>query len=296
MISKEKIQNSSRRPAWLRMRVPTGPAFDQMASLLKKASIQTVCEEAHCPNLCECFPRGTASFLIMGSRCTRHCSFCAVDHGPLKPLDPEEPGRVAKAVQSLGLSYVVVTSVTRDDLSDGGASCFSATISAIRETCPGVRVEVLIPDFQGDADALKTVVLAEPDVLGHNIETVPSLYPEVRPGAEYERSLALLRRSKHFNPSIPVKSGLMLGFGESSQEVRQTLQDIADTGCSMLTIGQYLRPSFEHLPEKRYPTPEEFDNWKAIAFEMGFEKVSSAPIVRSSYRARELYESVPFRR
>jgi lipoic acid synthetase len=227
--------------------------------------------------------------LIMGPDCTRNCRFCAVEHGIPGPPDPEEAARVAEAARFLGLRYAVVTSVTRDDLADGGASCFAAVIRAIREKNPDTLVEVLIPDFQGDAEALETVVAARPDVLNHNIETVERLYSTVRPGAVYERSLKLLAAANRRAPSLPVKSGLMLGLGESPREIRRTLQDMLDAGCSMLTMGQYLQPSALHIPVKRYVPPEEFENWKRIAHEMGFSQVASGPFVRSSYHAEALF-------
>lgn len=278
-----------RKPQWLRRKLPTGPVYEQVRSLIRNGELHTVCQEAKCPNQWECFSSQTATFLIMGSRCTRNCRFCAVEHNPSGPPDPEEPVRVAEAAKSLGLSYVVVTSVTRDDLPDGGASIFAATIRAIRNTIPGVLVEVLIPDFQGDADALQKVVEARPDVLNHNVETVQRLYPSVRPGAVYGRSLKLLAKARGFNASITVKSGLMLGLGESTEEIRKTLQDLRTSGCSLLTLGQYLPPSAHHLPVERFVTPEEFDNWRDTALEMGFSQVASGPFVRSSYHARDLY-------
>ena len=289
MTSGKKTQPVDRKPSWLRRRLPTGPVYEQVVSVLRNGSLQTVCEEAQCPNQWECFSGGTATFLIMGPHCTRSCRFCAVAHGPLGPPDPGEPVKVAEAVFLLGLRYVVVTSVTRDDFADGGASCFAVTLSAIRAKSPEVLVEVLVPDFQGDADALRTVVSAGPHVLNHNIETVPRLYHTVRPGAVYERSLELLSRAKRMDASIPVKSGLMLGLGESFQEIRQTLQDLLDAGCSLLTLGQYLQPSAQHLAVERYVPPKEFDDWKTVALEMGFSQVASSPFVRSSYHAKDLY-------
>lgn len=257
--------------------------------MLANTGLHTVCQEAHCPNQWECFSSRTAAFLIMGPHCTRNCRFCAVEPGTPGPPDPEEPARVAEAATALGLRYAVVTSVTRDDLADGGASCFAAAIRAIRDKLPAALVEVLIPDFRGNPQALGIVLAAGPDVINHNIETVARLYGSVRPGASYERSLGLLAEAKRLAPSIPVKSGLMLGLGESSPEVRSTLQDLVDTGCSMLTLGQYLQPSPLHLPVVRYVSPEEFDNWKRVALEIGFSQVASGPFVRSSYRAENLF-------
>ena len=282
-------KSCGRKPPWLTLRLPTGPAYEQVMSLLRNSKLNTVCEEAHCPNQWECFSCRTATFLILGPYCTRHCRFCAIEPGPLGPPDPEEPNRVAEAARSLGLRYVVVTSVTRDDLADGGASSFAATIRAIKAQQPDVLVEVLIPDFQGNAAALATVLAAQPDVLNHNLETIPRLYPSVRPEAVYERSLEVLRRAKSWTPALPVKSGLMLGLGESPQEIRWSCQDLLEAGCSLLTLGQYLQPSPRHLPVERYLPPEEFDNWQRIASEMGFSRVASGPLVRSSYHARDLY-------
>ncbi len=280
------------KPPWLKRRLPTGPDYEQVKSLVKDGGLHTVCQEAKCPNVWECFSCRTATFLILGPRCTRNCRFCAVEHGPLGPPDPGEPARVAEAVHRMGLSYVVITSVTRDDLPDGGAGLFAETIQRVRAQIPGVLVEVLIPDFQGDAEALRTVVTARPDVLNHNVETVPRLYPRVRPEAIYRRSLELLRRAGEFDPSLAVKSGLMLGLGESPEEIAATLQDLRDAGCGSLTLGQYLQPSKEHLPVDRYVPPEEFDNWREAALAMGFVRVAAGPFVRSSYHARQMFQPV----
>lgn len=280
-----------RKPQWLRRKLPTGPEYERVRSLLKDGALHTVCQEAKCPNQYECFSCKTATFLIMGPRCTRNCRFCAVEHGPLSPPDPGEPARVAEAASRLGLRYVVVTSVTRDDLEDGGASFFTDTIRQIRNKIPDAQIEVLIPDFQGQGESLRKVVEARPDVLNHNIETVPRLYPSVRPGADYRRSLDLLRRVKDYDPSLPTKSGLMLGLGETSEEIRETLQDLRDAGCSLLTLGQYLQPSAEHLPVQRFIPPEEFDKWRETALEMEFAQVASGPFVRSSYHAGSLYRN-----
>jgi lipoic acid synthetase len=228
----------------------------------------------------------------MGSRCTRNCRFCSVAQGAVEPPDPAEPERVATAARQMGLGYVVITSVTRDDLPDGGAAFFAATIEAIHRQIPSAKVEVLIPDFQGNIEALQTVLEAGPDVLNHNIETVPRLYELVRPQARYERSLQLLSRVQKYAPGLPIKSGLMLGLGESSEEIRSTLKDLIGAGCRILTLGQYLQPSKAHLPVKRFVSPAEFDNWKNIALEMGFCEVASGPFVRSSYHAKELYQAV----
>jgi lipoic acid synthetase len=228
----------------------------------------------------------------MGERCTRNCRFCAVSPGPPEPLDPDEPGRVAAAAERMGLKYVVVTSVTRDDLADGGAAHFAATIREIRRRVPEAAIEVLIPDFQGDRAALATVLSARPDVLNHNIETVPRLYPRVRPQADYRRSLELLRSSRSLAPSIPTKSGLMVGLGEMPYELRQTLLDLRETGCRILTLGQYLQPSPQHLPVEAYVPPADFENWRKAALELGFSEVASAPFVRSSYHAKESFQAL----
>ena len=282
----------ARKPTWLKRRLPTGPVYEDVRSLLRKGRLHTVCQEAKCPNLWECFSSKTATFLIMGSRCTRNCRFCAVPQGPLETPDPNESFRIAGAVEAMSLRYVVVTSVTRDDLSDGGAHCFAETIAAIHARTPEAMVEVLVPDFQGDQAALRTVLDARPDVLNHNLETVPRLYPLVRPGADYHRSLDLLCGARCYAPATPTKSGLMLGLGESSAEIRQTLQDLLDVRCRMLTLGQYLQPTKEHLPVKRFIPPETFAEWRSTALGMGFEEVASGPFVRSSYHAKELYQAL----
>jgi len=279
-----------RKPPWLKRRLPTDSSFQEVRGLIEKGRLHTVCQEAKCPNIWECYAHQTATFLIMGSRCTRNCRFCSVTPGPPEPLDPQEPARVAEAAARMGLRYAVVTSVTRDDLPDGGAAHFAATIRELRRLIPGTRVEVLIPDFQGDESALLTVLAARPDVLNHNIESVPRLYPQVRPQADYLRSLALLKRAREFDSGIATKSGLMLGLGEEAQEVRRTLQDLRAADCRILTLGQYLQPSPEHLPVIRYVTPAEFEDWRTSALQMGFAEVASGPFVRSSYHARENFE------
>ena len=292
MIQQRELKKRVPKPHWLRRSLPTGPDYEKVRTMLKEGRLHTVCQEARCPNIWECFSRQTATFLIMGSRCTRNCRFCAIAHGQLDPLDFGEPARVAEAAENMELRYIVVTSVTRDDLPDGGAGFFAETIKEIREKVPNMLVEVLIPDFQGNEDALQVVVEARPDVLNHNLETVPRLYSSVRPEAVYRRSLELLKRVQKYDSTIPTKSGLMLGLGESSVEIRNVLQDLLDAGCSILTLGQYLQPTKEHLPVERYVNPEEFDNWRETALEMGFSSVASGPFVRSSYRAKELYQSV----
>jgi lipoic acid synthetase len=275
---------------WLKRRLPTGEAFHQVQALIDSGRLHTVCQEAKCPNIWECFSHRTATFLIMGERCTRNCGFCAVAAGPPGPLDPDEPARVAAAADRMGLGYIVVTSVTRDDLADGGAAHFAAVIEALRRRIPAAEIEVLIPDFQGDAAALSTVLSARPSVLNHNVETVPRLYPRVRPRADYRRSLELLRRAAMTAPGIPVKSGLMLGLGEEPGEIRQTLRELHRTGCRILTLGQYLRPSPQHLPVERYLPPEEFEEWRREALAIGFSEAASGPFVRSSYHAKESFQ------
>jgi lipoic acid synthetase len=292
MNHEDKNRQRLRKPPWLKRRIPSGATYQELHRLLQETHLHTVCQEACCPNLGECFSQGTATFLILGDRCTRNCRFCAVAHGPADPPDPEEPLRVANAVDRMTLRYAVVTSVTRDDLTDGGASVFAETISRIREKRPETRVEVLIPDFRGDPQSLKTVLDTRPDVLNHNVETVPRLYPSVRPGAVYERSIDLLRSAHQMDPSIPTKSGLMLGLGEKQDEVQQVLNDLLEAGCRVLTLGQYLQPSAEHLPVERFVPPEEFEAWRKKALDMGFREVASGPFVRSSYHAREAFESL----
>jgi lipoic acid synthetase len=258
--------------------------------LMRAHGLSTVCEEARCPNAVRCFSKRTAAFMILGSRCTRDCGFCSVESGvPLAP-DPDEPRRVALAAAELGMRYVVVTSVTRDDLDDGGASLFAASISALKKELPGVRVEVLTPDFNGDTDALNTVLEAGPDVFNHNMETVPGLYPEVRPQADYDRSVRVIRHASAFAPDVVTKSGFMLGLGESYNEVLDVLTDLRDAGCDYLTVGQYLRPSRKNLPVVEYASPETFRRIRNIALGMGFRHVAADPNVRSSMNAEEMYD------
>jgi lipoic acid synthetase len=288
------INRRLQKPHWLRRKLPTGPQYERVRSLIRDGRLHTVCQEAACPNQFECFSSRTATFLIMGDRCTRNCRFCNISEGPQAPLDAEEPERVAAAAAEMDLRYVVVTSVTRDDLPDGGATHFAATIRALHARIPGVKVEVLIPDLQGDPDALATVIDAAPDVLNHNVETVPRLYAMVRPQADYQRSLTLLARvaRHHRKTGIPAKSGLMLGLGETEAEVKTTLAEILATGCRILTLGQYLQPSKDHLPVARYVPPEAFDALGDYARDLGFAQVASGPFVRSSYHAREVFEEL----
>jgi lipoyl synthase len=277
------------KPKWLRRSLPTGPEYEKIRSLLKGHGLTTVCREAKCPNQFECYGQGTATFMILGDRCTRNCRFCAVQHMPESPPDPLEPERVAEAVALLDLRYAVVTSVTRDDLADGGAALFAGTIIAIRRRRANTLVEVLIPDLQGDSSALLTILDAAPDVLNHNIETVVRLYPQVRPQAVYDRSLDLLRRVKESHPHIPTKSGMMLGLGETMAEIEETWRDLLAAGCDILTMGQYLQPSGEHLPVQRFLPPEEFEDLAQRAIALGFSGVAAGPFVRSSYQAESLY-------
>jgi lipoyl synthase len=281
--------NVLRKPSWLKKRIPPIQDLTKVKSILDETNLHTVCEEARCPNLGECFSKGTATILILGRVCTRDCGFCGVEHGVPGPLDEMEPQKVAEAVKKMGLRYVVITSVTRDDLSDGGASHFAGTIRAIRALDQTVRVEVLIPDFRGDISSLTRVLDEFPDVLNHNIETVARLYPLVRPQADYERSLALLRRSKGHSPRIHTKSGFMLGLGETGGEVLDILEDLKQAGCDFLTIGQYLQPCSDRLAVERYIPPEEFEEYRRIGEEMGFRSVASGPFVRSSFHAGRMF-------
>ncbi|HWP64464.1 MAG TPA: lipoyl synthase [Candidatus Limnocylindria bacterium] len=274
-----------RHPPWLKVRAPGGPGFAETRGVVSALRLHTVCEEAHCPNIAECWGHKTATFMLLGDTCTRNCGFCAVTHGRPLAVDAGEPERVAEAVERLGLHHVVVTSVNRDDLPDGGAGHFAATARAVRARVPGCRIEVLVPDFQGDLAAVATVTASPVDVFNHNIETVPRLYRRVRPGARYERSLAVLAAALDPSGRRLTKAGLMLGLGEETEEVRAVLADLRAVGCSILTLGQYLRPSARHLPLERYVTPEEFDALRQDALAMGFRHVESGPLVRSSYHA-----------
>src|SRR5215469_1585827 len=275
----------ARRPEWLKVRVPTGENYSELKTLMREKGLHTVCEEARCPNIGECWGHRTATFMILGSVCTRSCGFCAVATGRPMALDWEEPRRVAEAVKQMGLRHCVVTSVNRDELRDGGATIFAATIRWIRRMNPECSVEVLTPDFKGDHDALRVVMDAKPNVFNHNIETVPRLYKRVRPQAIYTRSLQVLKWAKELNPERPTKSGFMLGLGEEHDEVIQTLRDLRTHDVDIVTIGQYLRPSFKHLPVERYVTPEEFRHFAIEGKKLGFRHVESGPLVRSSYHA-----------
>jgi lipoic acid synthetase len=274
-----------RHPEWIKVKAPHGEEFFETKRLVRDLRLHTVCEEAHCPNVGECWGHRTATFMLLGEVCTRNCAFCAVAHGRPQAVDPYEPLRVAEAVARLGLRHVVVTSVDRDDLPDGGAGHFARTTEAIKRRVPDCAVEVLIPDFQGDPAAVETVAGAPIDILNHNTETVPRLYKRVRPGAKYERSLGLLRHAKEHRPELLTKTGLMLGLGEERDELLAVLGEIAATGCNILTLGQYLRPSGSQLPVERYLDPAEFAELRQQALRLGFRHVESGPLVRSSYRA-----------
>jgi lipoic acid synthetase len=280
------------KPAWLKARAPVGENYHSLKQLARSLQLHTVCESAHCPNIGECWHHKTATFMMLGNLCTRRCGFCAVPKGRPAPIDFDEPRRVAQAVTALGLEYAVITSVDRDDDLLGGARAFALVIDEIRRQAPNCRVEVLIPDFQGNPDAIRTVVDARPDVLNHNVETVPRLYRTVRSGARYERSLELLNYSKTLRPDGLTKSGVMVGLGEETSELLAVFRDLAATGCDILTIGQYLRPSRDHLPIARLYTPREFAELKSEALKLGFRHVESGPLVRSSYHAHEQAASV----
>ncbi len=276
------------RPPWLRVKFPGGPNYQELKRLMRALNLHTVCESARCPNMGECWEHRTATFMILGNICTRACGFCAVPSGkPIGPPDADEPRRVARAVEEMRLRYVVVTSVNRDDQPDGGADIFARTIEEVRRHVPGCKVEVLIPDFRGVWSALETVVAARPDVLNHNTETVPRLYRRVRKGALYERSLELLRRAKALAPEMPTKTGMMLGLGETREEVLAALEDLVAQGTDILTLGQYLQPTREHLPVVRFVHPQEFAEYKQRGEAMGFKHVEAGPLVRSSYHAFE---------
>ena len=276
-----------RLPEWFRVPAPGSAGYRALKDLMRGLNLHTVCESARCPNIGECWNSGTATFMILGDVCTRSCGFCAVKTGRPEGLDTEEPQRVAEAVQTMGLRHAVVTSVNRDELPDGGACIFAETICAIRRLCQNTKVEVLIPDFQGNWRALRVVIDAAPDILNHNVETVPRLYKTMRPQAKYDRSLALLKRAKAMEGDMPTKSGIMVGAGETSAEVRQTIRDIADCKTDILTIGQYLQPSAQHVPVARFYHPDEFLDLKQFALTLGFRHVESGPLVRSSYHAAD---------
>jgi len=282
-----------RKPPWIRAKAPTGDRVRQLKSILRENNLFTVCEEASCPNLGECFSKGTATFMIMGDICTRRCPFCDVGHGRPNPLDNREPANLAKTIRRMGLRYVVITSVDRDDLRDGGAQHFIDCIEQTRQLNPDIQIEILTPDFRGRMDtALEILAKSPPDVFNHNLESVPSLYKKVRPGSDYQWSLSLLKNFKQLYPQVPTKSGLMLGLGEEISEVKQVLRDMRAHNVNMLTLGQYLQPSLDHLAVERFVTPDEFDALGEFAYSLGFDQVASGPMVRSSYHADLQAEAV----
>jgi lipoic acid synthetase len=285
-IKVEQKETILRKPEWIRIKLPSGQETAKIKQLLRESKLHTVCEEAACPNLAECFKHGTATFMIMGDLCTRRCPFCDVAHGKPKPLDENEPRQLAEAVQKMALKYVVITSVNRDDLRDGGAGHFANCIREIRLQTPNTKIEILVPDFRGRIEKAIEILTAHPcDVFNHNMETVPRLYTKARPGADYQGSLELFRQFHEAKPDIPTKSGLMLGIGETEIEVVEVMRDLLAVGCSMLTLGQYLQPSKDHLAVEEYVTPAQFDRYAEIAKSLGFKQVASAPLVRSSYHA-----------
>ncbi len=285
-VKVEPTQVPLRKPKWIRAKAANSQQVARLKSVLREHHLHTVCEEASCPNLGECFSHGTATFMIMGHICTRRCPFCDVAHGKPDPLDPEEPRNLGRTIAAMALHYVVITSVDRDDLRDGGAEHFAACIREVRSQVPGINIEILVPDFRGRVErALEMLAMAPPDVFNHNLETVPRLYKQARPGADYQGSLQLLQAFKSQHPALPTKSGLMVGIGETREEILQVMADLRAHGCDMLTIGQYLQPSKFHLPVVRYLEPAEFEAFAADAKAMGFDKVASGPMVRSSYHA-----------
>ncbi|MES9957054.1 MAG: lipoyl synthase [Sedimenticola sp.] len=285
-VKVEPTLEMPRKPSWIRAKVPSGERVTRIKRILRETKLSSVCEEAACPNLGECFNHGTATFMIMGDICTRRCPFCDVAHGKPGPLDEDEPHNLAEAVSAMCLKYVVITSVDRDDLRDGGAAHYAECIRQLHNTTPETRIEILVPDFRGRMEiALEQFSEHQPDVFNHNMETVPTLYRKTRPGADYQDSLQLLQRFKQLHPEVQTKSGLMLGLGESMEEVEQVMSDLRAHDCNMLTLGQYLQPSREHLPVSRFVTPEEFEQLRILGEKMGFSNVASGPMVRSSYHA-----------
>ncbi len=285
-VKVEKAEKILRKPEWIRIKIHGGEEVDRIKRILRERNLHSVCEEAACPNLAECFNHGTATFMIMGDLCTRRCPFCDVAHGKPQPLDQNEPEHLAETVKALNLKYVVITSVNRDDLRDGGVGHFASCIQALRQQTPETKIEILVPDFRGRMQKAVEILSENPcDVFNHNLETVPRLYRQARPGADYQNSLLLLQKYQQAKPEIPTKSGLMLGLGETQEELRQVMEDLVNHGCTMLTLGQYLQPSQDHLPVQRYVTPEEFEQYAEMAKSLGFKQVASAPLVRSSYHA-----------
>jgi len=285
-------QLPERKPGWLKVRAPGGPKYLELKQLMRELDLNTVCEEAHCPNVGECWEHGTATFMILGDVCTRNCAYCAVSHGRPPKYDIEEPSRVAAAIEQMQLRHAVITSVDRDDLPDFGAYIFAETIRQIKDRLPGCSVEVLVPDFQGNEDSIRTVLEAGPDIYNHNTETVPRLYKRCRPGGRYERVLNIFRTAKRLAPDIPTKTGMILGMGETIEEVELVMRDLREVDVDILTLGQYLRPSQSHIPMDRYVTPEEFRGLRDAGMAMGFRHVESGPLVRSSYHAWEQVQSM----
>jgi lipoic acid synthetase len=296
MAEQQKVELRPRLPDWLRVKVPGGPRYIELKNLMRGHQLHTVCEEAHCPNIGECWERGAATFMILGDICTRRCHYCAVTTGRPVGIDLQEPGRLAETVKMMGLRYCVITSVNRDDLSDGGAFIFAACIKKIRAEAPGCKVEVLIPDFAGSRPALQKVIDAQPDVLNHNIESSRRIFPRVRPKGDYRLSLDLLARVKEMDSRMVTKSGIIVGMGETREEVLETMQDLREVDCDLLTIGQYLRPSAKHVPIDRFYTPAEFAELAQLGEEMGFKHVASGPLVRSSYHADEQHDAAALSR
>jgi lipoic acid synthetase len=285
-MSKEEAQKRRQpRPEWLKVKLPGGEGYNRLKALVKEQKLHTVCQDARCPNIGECWGSGTATFMILGQICTRSCRFCSVKTGKPEEYDTDEPGRVAAAIQKMGLLYAVITSVDRDDLDDGGAWVFAETIRRTRSLCGGIRIEVLVPDFRGNPAALASVVEAKPHILGHNVETVPRLYLKVRPGSRYRRSLEVLAGAKKAEPGQLTKSSLMLGLGETGDEIRAVLADLRAVGVDIITVGQYLQPARDNLPVEKFYTPEEFAAYRDFAYSLGFRSVASGPLVRSSYHA-----------
>ncbi len=292
-VGVEVVPMRARKPEWLKVHSPGGPNYLRLQSLMRGGSLHTVCEEAGCPNIGECWEAGTATFMILGDVCTRACKYCGVAHGMPSGLDRDEPRRVAETVTAMALEHVVITSVNRDDLPDGGASIYADTIRRIRDAVPGCSVEVLIPDFKGDESALETVLAAGPTILGHNLETVERLHPEVRPGGRYWRSISYLGASKRLRPDTLTKTGIILGMGEEAEEIRRAMSDVREAAVDILTLGQYLRPSRQHIPVARWVSPGEFMEWKRLGErELGFPHVEAGPLVRSSYHAKEQARAV----
>jgi len=285
LIDPQASPRPQRRPDWLKVRAPSGETYENLKRLMRVKTLHTVCEEALCPNIGECWGRGTATFLMMGDVCTRSCGFCDVKTGRPAPLDWDEPRRVAEAIRAMNLHHAVITSVNRDERKDGGAPIFALVIREVRQLQPGCTIEVLIPDFKGSLDALKTVVDEQPDILNHNVETVPRLFKKVQPQDRYEWAMATLGNAKKLNPAQITKSGIMVGLGETDEEVIEVMRDLAALGMDILTVGQYLQPSKKHLPVERFVTPQQFAEYKRLGIEMGFRWVESGPLVRSSYNA-----------